>query len=122
MKVFGIKSLKAESFHNVQAVRLLQILEEDFATSYDGKDNIRVIVADGCNAPDSIAESPVPKSAIMYPGILKARERLASPEEPNLKIARLNAAYTYFFGMLWHTRQLPTIQTVIQLDTIESDQ
>ncbi|KAF8241483.1 hypothetical protein K440DRAFT_247486 [Wilcoxina mikolae CBS 423.85] len=107
-EVFGIKSLQAESFHNVQAGGLLQVLKDDFAASYHGKDNIRVIVTDGCIAPESIAELPVPRSAIIYPNILKPRERLEAPEEPNLRIAQLNAAYTHFFGMLWHTRQIPT--------------
>jgi hypothetical protein len=120
LKVFGIKSLQAESFHNVQAARLLQVLKDDFAASYDGKDNIRVIVTDGCTTPDYIAELPVPKSAIIYERIPKPRERLVAPAEPNLRIARQNAAYTHFFGVLWRTRQIGA--AMARLRTSEGDE
>ncbi|KAF8541739.1 hypothetical protein BDD12DRAFT_946307 [Trichophaea hybrida] len=107
-KVFGTKVLQAESFHNAQANRLLRILKEDFAMSFNGKDNIQVIVTDSYAAPQWIAGLPVPQSAVVYPGIQRSRERLPIPEVPNLGIARLNAVYGLFFAVLWHRHEVHT--------------
>lgn len=108
-KVFAYKSLKAEPFLNRPAKQLLQNIVKAF-TFYDGKDSLRVIVADGYDLPDKFAGLSL-KSL----GIVAVRSSIPQPQKgplgpanTSLMIREINSAYV--ITRLWRAEGPQFIQ------------